>query len=199
MIYETIISTTLVLLVFWALKTWYVKHFYSVKVRSNVDGKEYLVRNNDRKQETADTLAMINSRLTRLVEILDVNDLSQNEDKFKKNITLLKSRYNGDNITENISMEDTSYTINKGDEITFCLRTRDSSENVYDINKLTFVAIHELSHVGCFSIGHGDEFKGVFKFLLKKAVANDLYKFKDYSKSPEEYCGITIDSTPDIN
>lgn len=193
MFYEIIISTALVLFVFFILKSWYIKHFYSVKIRSEIDGKEYLVRNDSRAQETADTLAEINSRLSKLVEALD----DKTPGPFKKNAVLLKSRYTG-NIVENIDLVDTSYTLNK-DEINFCLKTRDSEEKVYDINLLTFVAIHELAHVGCFSIGHGDEFKGVFKYLVKNAVANGLYKFKDYSKNKEEYCGIVIDSTPDLN
>lgn len=193
MFYEIIISTVLVLFVFFVCKSWYIKHFYSVKIRSDIDGREYLVRNDSRAQETADTLAQINSRLSKLVEVLD----DKTPGPFKKNAVLLKSRYTG-NIAENIDLVDTSYTLNK-DEINFCLKTRDSEEKVYDINLLTFVAIHELAHVGCFSIGHGDEFKGVFKYLVKNAVANGLYKFKDYSKNKEEYCGIVIDSTPDLN
>ena len=41
---------------------------------------------------------------------------------------------------------------------------------------LTFVAIHELSHVMSIDIGHGDEFWTNFKFLLENAEDAGIYK-----------------------
>ena len=44
-----------------------------------------------------------------------------------------------------------------------------SNENLIDEYTLTFVAIHELSHVMTKSIGHKQEFWDNFKFLLENA------------------------------
>ena len=42
------------------------------------------------------------------------------------------------------------------------------------------------------SIGHNEEFMENFKFLLNSAIESKLWKKIDYSKHPEEYCGILI-------
>jgi hypothetical protein len=65
-----------------------------------------------------------------------------------------------------------------------------------DINTLTFVALHELSHIMTESIGHKQEFWTNFKFMLKHAVKEGIYEPIDYSKSPEDYCGLMIDDNP---
>ena len=65
-----------------------------------------------------------------------------------------------------------------------------------DENLLMFVALHELAHVMTKSIGHTDEFWNNFKFLLKHAAENNLYKKHDFRKKPEKYCGTTITDSP---
>ena len=46
----------------------------------------------------------------------------------------------------------TSYSINKGEEIVFCLRCKKTNQ-LHNINELMYVAIHEISHVACPEIG----------------------------------------------
>ena len=64
------------------------------------------------------------------------------------------------------------------------------------MNTLTFVAIHELSHVMTKSIGHKQEFWENFKFLLENAKEINVYNPVDYKKSPQEYCGMQITENP---
>lgn len=164
--------------------------FNSTLVYSNIDNNYYRVRNTKNKQETADVLALINSRIEKLLNYLsDVNE-------FTENIDLLIKRYDKDNLVENISLDNTTYTINKGDNVSVCLTTRDTDEKIYDINSLMFVIIHELTHIGCKSYGHNKEFKNFFEFLLQKAIEIKIYNYVDYYSNPQEYCGIEINSTP---
>ena len=173
-----------------------IKRYLSVSsVKSSIDGKFYSVRASlpeNTKKEIANRLALINKNIKILIDYIERNG----DKKYKKNIDLLKSRYHENSITENIDLEDTTFTVNKGESIEFCITTRNSKEEVYDINKLMFVTIHELSHIGSESYNHTREFTDFFIFLLKSAIACKVYKYQNYYKDPEEYCGITIDKTP---
>ena len=65
-----------------------------------------------------------------------------------------------------------------------------------DLNTLTFVAIHELSHIASKSIGHNEEFWNNFKFLLEEAEIIGVYKPEDYKEDPKNYCGMKITDNP---
>ena len=65
-----------------------------------------------------------------------------------------------------------------------------------DENTLTFVALHELSHIASKSIGHTEEFWSNFKFILHEAEEIGIYKVVDYSKNNVQYCGMKITSNP---
>ena len=65
-----------------------------------------------------------------------------------------------------------------------------------DLNTLTYVAIHELSHIASKSVGHNDEFWDNFKFLLIEAEKINIYTPVDYKKKPVKYCGSTIHDNP---
>jgi hypothetical protein len=94
---------------------------------------------------------------------------------------------------ENVLDIDTSYTLNKGSYVILCLSPRDTeTKKVYDINTLMYVAIHELAHIVSTSVGHTPEFIKNFKSLLTYAVQAKIYTVVDYSKNPQEYCGISI-------
>jgi hypothetical protein len=162
----------------------------STKVRSSIDNRIYTVRNDKNSQQSADLLAEINTRVLTLIKHLDT------QENKTVNTKLLVSRYNPDSLMENITQEHTTYTVNKGNEISVCLSTRDSNQHLYDINRLMFVIIHELAHIGSESYGHGKEFVLFFMYLLRKSVELKIYTYHDYSKSPVEYCGININTTP---
>ena len=127
---------------------------------SFIDHDKYLVRNFDDKKDAANTLAEIKKRLRTLIEFIE-NECKCNEKSKNKNIRFIE-QYNKNilrkfnNIIFRESSEDnkfTSYSVNKGEEIVFCIRSKEDNK-IHDINELMYVAIHEIAHVGCPEIGH---------------------------------------------
>lgn len=88
----------------------------------------------------------------------------------------------------------TSYTENKGDKLVLCLR--DKRGKLHDINTLTFVMLHEISHIMNESWGHKFEFWQVFRFALRNAVECGIYVPVNYSVHPIDYCGMNINNSP---
>ena len=82
------------------------------------------------------------------------------------------------------------------EKLAFCLNTTKKGHEAIDINTLTFVAIHELSHIMSVSTGHTKEFWENMKYLLQEAEKLGLYQSVDYSSTPVTYCGMEINSTP---
>jgi predicted metal-dependent hydrolase len=161
---------------------------------------EYLVRNLPDKEEAALLLSKIRSRLSTIVETLD-EEIKTDKNKYDKttiqSIKRLKSNYKPNNITESSpGNKYTSYSINKGDKIVFCLRSKTADNTLVDLNTMMFVAIHELAHLMTKSIGHTPEFWDNMRFLLKKGIELKLYKKHDYSTTPKDYCGTKITDSP---
>jgi len=105
--------------------------------------------------------------------------------------------FNPQKISETLpNSELTAYSENKGEKIAFCLSKTKESTTLIDVNTLTFVSIHELSHVMTKSVGHKQEFWQNFKFLLENAKAANIYVPVDYKKKPQNYCGMTITDSP---
>ena len=63
-----------------------------------------------------------------------------------------------------------------------------------DLNTMTYVALHELSHVKSKNWGHGPEFVKTFKELVKRAIHHGFYKYQDYSQSPINYCNFNLNT-----
>jgi predicted metal-dependent hydrolase len=178
-------------------------------VKSSIDGQEYLVRNAPKKEEAANILCRTKNSLLRLIEYMNKKYVegdqykseSDNDDEAKTSIReavkRLVKKFNPNNISESgASNKYTSYSVNKGEKIIFCLRQKNESQSFVDENVIRFVAIHELAHIMTLSIGHEPEFWNNFKVLLREAVALGIYKKEDYSKSPKPYCGITVSDSP---
>jgi|LakMenE01Jun11ns_1017448.scaffolds.fasta_scaffold9532546_1 predicted metal-dependent hydrolase len=160
-------------------------------IKSNIDGKEYLVRDLEDKQLAADLLATLNINMMKLVNHLYENKDNKYKD-YKKYIEQLKTRIN--NVIINESNGDsayTSYSINKGEQIVFCLRSKQTGQ-LHDINLLMYVALHEMAHVGCPTYGHNDEFKKIFAFFTSIGIEIGIYSKTDFHNNPIEYCGLTI-------
>jgi hypothetical protein len=175
----------------------FINYNESEYITSSVDNKKYLIRNlhtSDKKNiETANTLAIINQKVTLLINTLSTH----NELYFIKH---LRENFNGNAVSEAaIDHSQTSYTINK-QSIHLCLRSRDHKQALYDINDLMYVVIHELGHMCNYTEkgepiqGHGPEFKIKFRFLINEALKLGIYEYHDYSKSPKHYCGMKITS-----
>ena len=62
----------------------------------------------------------------------------------------------------------TSYSINKGEKIVFCLRQKSgpNKDELVDLNTMMFVAIHEMGHLMSESVGHTQEFWKNMKYLI---------------------------------
>ena len=109
------------------------------------------------KDKAADLLATLNFKFKKLISILDesLNKPNNYDDKRKEDIKRLKGNYNENYISESSpGNKHTSYSINKGEKIVFCLRAKDGSDKLVDINTITFVGIHELGHLMTKEIGH---------------------------------------------
>ena len=162
-------------------------------VESKVDSNKYLVRNMKDKEEAADRLAQIRSKLLRLMKYLQQ---SYKDRPFVKQI-IAKFDANPERFTESTpDASYTSYSVNKGEKIFMCLRQRDETENLVDENILIFVALHEMSHIGTSSIGHTKDFWNHFAWLLERAETLGVYHFQDFSAHPVEYCGVFITDSP---
>lgn len=173
-------------------------------VKSDIDHNNYLIRQPNTKGDdylktSANTLAEINKRITKLIDHLDTTYANDKNKNFF--IKKLKENYNSNVLSEAaIDNRYTTYTIDKQD-MHICLRTRDNKEDVYDINLLMYVILHELAHLcnynpnGIPIQGHGDEFKSIFKLLVVESILLNIYTYVDYTTQPEEYCGIMISST----
>jgi predicted metal-dependent hydrolase len=160
-------------------------------VKSSVDENEYLVRNLKDKEQAANILAGLRMKLENLCKIM--KSRFPDDDSVKR----MNEKFNSDNITESgKNNQYTSYSVNKGEKIVFCIRQKDEAESLVDENTLTFVAIHELAHIMTKSVGHTPEFWNNFKRLLKVAVEEKLYTKEDYTNNPKEYCGIKVSDSP---
>ncbi len=161
-----------------------------VKTRSTLDEEYYWVRDLKDKPVAANTLAKIKKNMYKLV-----NYLQENKKKFPKNMEHIKdlvSRTKSIVIMETGADEKyTSYTVNKGERIVFCLRAK-VINTIHDMNTLMYVVIHEMAHIGCPEFGHTPLFKEIFKFLLQQSAIIGIYTPIDYRKNPQNYCGMEI-------
>jgi len=183
----------LIIILFFVLYLIYNKFYKNdnlVYVNSTIDGDKYWVRDKQDKQLAANMLAKIKINIKKLVSYLQ-----KNIQKFPENMSYIKdliTRTKDINIMETPQDDKyTSYTINKGEKIVFCLRSK-VLDDIHDMNTIMYVVIHELGHVGCPEYGHTPLFKKIFKFLLKQSYAIDIYQPIDYRINPQNYCGMTI-------
>ena len=168
------------------------------------DGKRYLVRDQKDKEDAAELLANIASNCQKLVTHVYNNRDSYSDAKRKTDIERLHKNFRPDAISESSPNNNyTSYSINKGEKIVFCLRKKKGSHKnkLMDLNTMMFVAIHELGHLMTKSIGHTPEFWDNMKFLLEQAIQKDVnvYVKQDFASNPEQYCGMTITDSPLYN
>jgi predicted metal-dependent hydrolase len=159
---------------------------------------EYLVRNLPDKEEAALLLSKIRDRLSRIVDNVCTDiDAKDNSKEHNSSLKRLKKNFKPNNITESSpGNKYTSYSINKGDKIVFCLRSKDGENTLVDINTMMFVAIHELAHLMTKSIGHTTEFWDNMRFLLKSGIKIKVYEKQDFNSIPVDYCGTKITDTP---
>ena len=158
---------------------------------SDVDGKQYCVRERAKLQLAANLLAKTTEHMQLVVDHLG--------EKFpdRDNVKRLVKNFNPKKVKEILpTSKYTAYSENKGESLAFCTTKTKQGDSLIDQNTLTFVALHELSHIATKSIGHTTEFWENFKFILENAVEIKIYKPIDYKSKPKGYCGMTITDNP---
>jgi hypothetical protein len=157
------------------------------------DGNKFCVRDRKNAAAAAALLAEATERMKTLVAHL--------KEKYPDNAAVkrLVAGFDPAKISETLpNTELTAYTENKS-KMSFCLTDKKEGARLIDINTLTFVAVHEMSHIASKSIGHKQEFWDTFKFFLKEAVAVGIYEAVDYQKKPVEFCGLMVKDNPYYN
>jgi hypothetical protein len=178
-----------------ALATYYTRKalFDMSYVKSTVDDNSYLVRNLPDKLEAANRLAEVRSRVLRLMKHFKQ---SNTDNQIARDI--LKN-FDADPVRFSESTPDssyTSYTLNKGEKIHVCLRQKNATQDLVDVNVLTFVTLHEIGHIGTREIGHTPLFWNNFAWILKQAEELGIYEFQNFAEQPVPYCGISITDQP---
>jgi predicted metal-dependent hydrolase len=161
-------------------------------VKFQIDENTVLVRDTPNKQQSAVLLNELINRMYKLKKYVVDNKVKYPEykeyiDQFNDNFTNSRTKI----YETSLSSEYTSYSINKGEELVFCLRSK-STLKLHDINLLMYVAVHELAHTACPETGHTPLFNKIFIFLLERAMEINLYYYEDYANNPVEYCGMKL-------
>jgi len=174
------------------LRIYYESDAFNLKcIISSVDGNKYCVRERVKLELAANLLAQVTQKMKDMVTYMNKTHPSD-----PRTIRLVEG-FNPKKISETLpTSELTAYSENKGEKLAFCLNTTKEGNKLIDINTLTFVALHELSHIMTESIGHKQEFWKNFKFLLENAKEAGIYNPIDYKKKPTEYCGMKINDNP---
>lgn len=185
---DFIIFMTLAIIIY---TYWDTKSSELTYVVSPYDNNKYLVRNMEDKNQAAQILARTSSKLSSIVNKL--SNSYKDDDRVKR----LNSKFNPRNISETAANTSyTSYSVNKGEKLVLCIRSKKNPSQFIDDNTLFFVALHELAHIMTLSIGHTEEFWENFKFILKVATSDGMYQCVDYESEPKAYCGINITNSP---
>ncbi len=167
-----------------------------VFVKSNIDDKVYMVRNRKDKQQASNMLAKLNNNIQIFVEYLMNkinNTTSSRYTEFIPYIKQLNEKIKNVIIKETPgNTQYTSYTINKGEQIVFCIRSSEPPHNIHNINLIMYVLLHEISHVACPEYNHTPLFKKIFKFICEEAIEMGIYEHIDFNTTPQMYCGMKI-------
>jgi len=164
-----------------------------VSVKSDVDNDVYVVRDLPDKQTAANMLAKIKQNIFYISNYLFEH--IKNYPEYKQYISQLHSRIQNCIIME--SSENsiyTSYSVNKGEQIVFCIRSRDKDHKrqLHSLNLMMYVALHEMSHVACPENGHTELFRKIFEFIATTGVELGKYKRIPFAEQPVECCGLII-------
>ena len=170
----------------------YEKHFDNMTyIKSNINDTEYRVRKLDDKESAVELLAETHEDLKKVCKMLE-EEYPEDE-----RIIRLKERFPYTTLCESDGYGgQTSYSVNKGEKIVLCMRSKDGTNKLVDKNLLLFVALHELSHIMTVSLNHTEEFWDNFKFVLENCQKHGLYKCINFERNPQSYCGITVTSSP---
>jgi len=187
---ETILIAFIVIIIYLFL-------FHNKKNIILIEGRDknkYLVYNDSNKNNSAILLSDIITNMFKLKDYLYANI-----DKYPDFTEYIKQLNRNLNKNRTLIYENdpnsklTSFSVNKGEEIAFCLKSKKTGK-IHDTNLIMYVALHEMAHVACPEVGHGDLFKKIFKFLTDIAIEQNIYVLDNYETKPVEYCGMVLSS-----
>jgi len=165
-----------------------------IYVESN-SGMKFLLHKDNMMKDKTELFSLMVENMLKLKNHLVKN--KENFPQYKKYLIQLEEYFDENRTTiyeTDPSSNLTSYSINKGEELSFCLKSKKTGK-LHDINLLMYVAIHEMAHVACPEIGHGNLFKKIFRFFCEEAINIGLYKKDNYDTNPVEYCGMILSSS----
>ena len=81
----------------------------------------------------------------------------------------------------------------------YCVTKQKQGKQPIDLHTLTFVALHELTHVLTVEADHPHVFWVNFKFVLQAAKDAGVHDPINYREQPTQYCGMTVDDNPYYN
>lgn len=187
---ETILITIIVIIIYLFL-------FHNKKNVVLVEGRDknkYLVYNDIQKEVSAVLLGDVVENMFKLRDYLYLNI-----DKYPEFTDYIKQLHTNLNKDRSLIYENdpksklTSFSVNKGEEIGFCLKSKKTGR-MHELNLIMYVALHEMAHIACPEIGHGELFKKIFKFLTEIAIEINIYNLDNYESKPVEYCGMMLSS-----
>lgn len=173
--------------------------------KSSVDGRLYKVSSSFTDSDVAaDKLATLNKFIIEYLRCLRRDYIwgnvgTEEERSFVKRMI---KNYNLDTLFENNPKkgEETSFVTNKGEKFGVCLRKKNEDKDaIHDENTLLqFVMLHELTHLGCISYGHGSEFWSWFRWVLIQAERYNLHTPINYGCPGRNvnYCGLDVKYNP---
>jgi hypothetical protein len=182
----------LVIILFFCLAIYYQSDAFNLKcIIASKDGNRYCVREREKLELAANLLAEVTQKMKDMVAYM-----KEKHPADPRTIRLVDG-FNPKRISETLpTSELTAYSENKGEKLAFCLNTTKEGNKLIDINTLTFVALHELTHIMTVSVGHKQDFWQNFKYLLENAKEAGIYYPVDYKKKPQQYCGMSINDNP---
>lgn len=180
------------------------------QVCSSLDNRCYKISGAYDKGKTlaADTLARLNSDILRVIRhmrdkyLWNKNLINATHPSIilrKKLVDNMLHRYNADVLVENVpwSINETSYTKEKGSMMAICLREKQTGEHKIDeYDNILFVGLHELTHVSTNVKDHNPPFWHIFKVLLREAKDAGVYKPINYEQNPMNACGLPVAYNP---
>jgi predicted metal-dependent hydrolase len=160
--------------------------------KAEFDGQVYMVQELPDKMKAVDLLIKLKNDLSKIAQKTLDRAKDEKNSEYTGYMQIINDRLNTVYIRE-VEKDSpyTSYSVNKGEELVFCLRNKETHQ-FYDYNKILYVAVHEIAHIGCPEVGHTKLFFELNRYILETAQKNNMYNFVDYNNTPEEYCGIQI-------
>jgi hypothetical protein len=190
--YNLVLYLFIAFVLFICLRIYYESDAFQLKcIIASEDGNRYCVREREKLGLAANLLANVTKKMKDMVAYMVETHPTD------PRTIRLKSGFNSTKISETLpTSELTAYSENKGAKLAFCLNEEKQGTELIDIDTLTYVALHELSHIMTESIGHKQDFWENFRFLLINAKQSGIHNPVDYKKTPKKFCSMIINDNP---